>query len=101
MRLSDLKPTAVALQELLRERGDYAHVSVRPRAGHLTIEVEDAQGNHSIIARATPLGGGSYGLSFRTHMGRWEPMPVSGPLKEIVEGLTGPLGPYLDRSNLG
>jgi hypothetical protein len=53
------------------------------------------------IARATPLGGGQYGLSFRTHQGRWEPMPVSGALPDLAQALTEMLGAYLDRGNLG
>ena len=100
MRSSDLKFEALALEGLLRKRGDYAHVSVRTRAGHLNVEVEDAEGLRSIVARATPIGSRQYGLSFRTHTGRWEPMPVSGSLHEITEGLVGMLGPYLERTNL-
>jgi hypothetical protein len=35
----------------------------------------------------TPLDTGLYGLSFRTHQGRWEKMPWPGPLMEIVDVL--------------
>lgn len=92
--------SAVTLQRLIRERGDYAHVHVQARGGHLVVKTEDNQGTQVIIARATPIGGAEYGLSFRTHSGRWEPMPVSGKLEQIVEGLIEMLGPYLDRANL-
>ena len=100
MRSSDLTFAAAALQDQLRRRGTYDHVSVRPRAGHLNIEAADADGQPSIVARATPLGGVEYGLSFRTSGGRWEPMPVSGPLEEIAESAVGLLGPYLNPANL-
>ena len=100
MRSSDLIFIATALQDLLRRRGKYDHVSVKPRAGHLNIEAADGDGQAVIVARATPLGGVDYGLSFRTSAGRWEPMPVSGPLEEIADGVVGLLGPYLDPANL-
>ncbi|HMG17093.1 MAG TPA: hypothetical protein VK573_00105 [Gemmatimonadales bacterium] len=100
MRSSDLTFAAAALQDLLRQRGKYEHVRVRPRAGHLNIEAANADGQPSLVARVTPLGGVDYGLSFRSSGGRWEPMPVSGPLEEIADGVTGLLGPYLDPANL-
>ena len=95
-----LESSAAQLQELIRQRGDYAHVHVQARAGHLLIKTRDAQGMEDIVARATPLGGGAYTLAFRTHAGRWEPMPVSGTMGQIVEDVIGLLGPYLDRQNL-
>lgn len=93
-------PAASRLEKLLHERGDYGHVRIHARADHLLVEVEPRDGQRYVIARATPLGGGRYGLCFRSHTGRWEPMPVSGSLEEIADGLTGPLGPYLDSINL-
>lgn len=95
-----LMSTAAQLERLIRSKGDYSHIHVRPRAGHLNVETEDLQGVRVIVARATPLGAGAYGLSFRRHTGRWEPMPVSGTVEVIVQGLLDCLGPYLDRSNL-
>jgi hypothetical protein len=100
LRPSDLTFAATALQDLLRRRGKYDHVTVRPRSGHLNIEAADADGQRSIVARATPLGGAEYGLSFRTSGGRWDPMPVSGPLEEIADAVVGLLGPYLNPANL-
>jgi hypothetical protein len=95
-----LVASAAHLEELIRKRGDYAHVHVQARAGHLVVKAQDSQGMQVIIARATPIGRGEYGLSFRTHAGRWEPMPVSGLMEQVVDGLLGFLGPYLDRANL-
>src|SRR5439155_14455495 len=67
MRSRDLGlgSTAARLEALIRQRGDYAHVEVQARAGHLLIKTQDGQGVQSVIARATPMGGGQYGLSFR------------------------------------
>jgi hypothetical protein len=92
--------SAARLEHMIRQRGDYAHVQVQARAGHLVVKAQDSQGVQVIIARATPIGAGEYGLSYRTHAGRWEPMPVSGLMEQIVEGLLGFLGPHLDRTNL-
>lgn len=102
MRSSDLtgQYAAVELQRIVRARGDYAHVSVRARAGHLNVEVTNEQNEAWIVARATPIGDGSYGLSFRKHTGQYEPMPVSGTLDDVADGLTGFLAAYLDRANL-
>ncbi len=101
MRSGNLKArsTALDLERLVRTRGDYAHVNVRPRAGHLNVEVAGSDGKRIIVARATPIGPDDYGLSFRRHTGQWEPMPVSGNLQVIAEGLTSFLAPYLDRAN--
>lgn len=96
-----LEGSAARLEHMIRQRGDYAHVHVQARAGHLVVKTQDSQGVQVTLARATPIGAGQYGLSFRTHAGRWEPMPVSGVMEQIVEGLLGCLGPYLDRTNMG
>lgn len=95
-----LVASAMRLEQLIRQRGDYAHVHVQARAGHLLVKTKDNQGPQDTVARATPIGGGEYGLSFRTHNARWEPMPVSGKLEEIVDGLIECLAPYLDRADL-
>lgn len=95
-----LVASAARLEELIRQRGDYAHVHVQARAGHLVVKARDGQGSDVPVARATPISRGEYGLSFRTHAGRWEPMPVSGIMEQVVEGLIDLLGPYLDRASL-
>lgn len=102
MRSSDLKFQAatIELQRLIRARGSYAHVRVRERAGHLNIEVLDAAQKPCIVARATPIGPSEYGLSFCGSSGKYEPMPVSGSLDDVAEGLTTLLAPYLDPVNL-
>lgn len=86
---------------MIRQRGQYAHVHVQARAGHLVIHTQDSQGGQVIVARATPLGGMEYGLSFRSHTGRWEPMPISGSLEHIVDGVMDFLAPFVDPTVLG
>jgi hypothetical protein len=83
------------MQELIRRLGDYDHVSVRARRGHLVVMITgDDDGP---VARLTPLGGGLYGLSVYHHAGRWEPMPFSGDLDAMANTVTTVLAPYLER----
>jgi hypothetical protein len=84
---------------LIHARGVYDHLTVRAARGHLLIEIREDDGLSDVIARATPLGGGIYGASFRSHTGRWDPLPVGGPLEEVAEGVVDLLGPYLDPRN--
>ena len=84
---------ADVLRRAIHALGDYGHVSVRAGRGHLTISVDD----RTPVARATPLGAGQFGLSFHTHTGRWEPMPVVADLTHLPHDLVGLLGPYLQR----
>jgi hypothetical protein len=73
--------------------GDYAHVEVHAIREHLDI----GPAPDDPVARATPLGGGQYGLSFHSHTGRWERMPVVGNLDEIAQAAVDMLGPHLTR----
>ncbi len=94
--------TAVAarLEQLVRARGEYGHVTIRAHGNHLVVEVDDGSGAKDPTARATSLGGGIYGVSFHSHTGRWEPVPIQGTLEDVAEALTIDFGPYLDRGNL-
>ena len=78
----------------IRALGDYAHVGVRPQRGLLYVYADDPE---DAVARFHPLGDGTYGLSFRHHSGRWEPMPFSGNLSHITTVLVQTLGAYLAR----
>lgn len=84
---------AEGLRRAIHALGDYGHVSVRAGRGHLNIFVDEG----APVARATPLDGGQFGLSFRTHTGRWEPMPFVADLQHLAHDLVGALGPYLQR----
>jgi hypothetical protein len=95
-RTRGARPTpadADVLRRAIHALGDYGHVSVRAGRGHLTILVDDS----TPVARATPLGAGQFGLSFHTHTGRWEPMPVVANLTQLAHDLVGLLAPYLQR----
>lgn len=97
-KLSDAD--ARELQDILHAKGDYDNVAVRLARGHLQIEIEADDGSATPVARATGDGGGEYQLSFRSHTGRWEPLPVTGPLDVVADMITTALGAYLDKRNL-
>jgi len=95
-RSSKKKTTDEEAQQLcdaIRSLGDYDHIRVRAERGHLNIYPD----NHEPIARLTPLGRGDYGLSFRNHSGRWEPMPFAGDISHLASDLVTTLAPYLER----
>jgi hypothetical protein len=90
------KPTdevAERLRAAIHSVGDYKHVQVRAERGHLNIYADE----FDPVARLTPLGGGEYGLSFRNHHGRWEPMPFAGTIRELAQVIVTTLGIYLER----
>lgn len=90
---------AARLRALVRQGLGYRHVDVRARGEYLVIELlRDSE--REPIARATRLDARTYGLSFRTHTGRWEKMPLTGDLEEIARALTEELGAYLNPANL-
>jgi hypothetical protein len=90
---------AERLRSLIRQLGNYGHVDVRAHAQHLIVElIHDSE--REPVARATRLDSQTFGLSFPSHTGRWEPMPVSGGLEEIARAMTEELGAYIDPSNL-
>ncbi len=84
---------------LIRQLGDYCHVDVRAHGNHLIVEVNHHD-EREPVARATRLNDHTYELSFRSHTGKWEPIPIAGALEEIARAMTQELGPYLDSGNL-
>ena len=90
---------AERLRALIRGLGNYSHVDVRAHGDHLIVELLHDD-EPQPVARATRLDDQTFGLSFRSHTGRWEPLPVSGGLEEIARAMTQELGAYIDPSNL-
>lgn len=93
------RANAERLLALIRQARDYRHVEVCAHGQHLIVELIHND-EREPVARATRLDNHRYGLSFRSHTGRWEPMPIAGDLEEIARALTEELGTYLDPSNL-
>lgn len=89
---------AASAQELIHAAGDFGHITVRAFKGNLLVQNNDGT-SRSVVARLDPLGLKQFALYFRTHAGRWEPMPASGRLEDVVLKMIRLLGPYLLRED--
>ena len=91
---------AAVVREELVALGDFGHLNVRHDGPHIVVEQPgppDNPDDRAPILRVTPLGGlpVHFGLSFATHDGRWEKLPVSGLLADVLAAAVEMLGPYL------
>jgi hypothetical protein len=48
------------------------------------------------VARLTEAGRNTYTSAFRSHTGRWEPLPGTGDLAETADLVVSLLAPHLD-----
>jgi len=91
---------AAVVREKLVTLGDFGHLNVRHDGQHIVVEQpgppDDADDREPIL-RLTPLGGlpVHFGLSFPAQEGRWEKLPVSGLLADVLAAAVEMLGPYL------
>ena len=93
-----------AFADLVRAKlvalGDFGHLHVRRDAEHIVVEhpgpPHDPEHREPVL-RLTILGGlpVHFGLSFASHDGRWEKLPVSGLLADVLSQAVDMLGPYL------
>jgi hypothetical protein len=89
---------AATLQDELRSLLGHQKVGVRPYGQHLLIQMLTDDEPHT-VARLTNHGSKHYGAAFRTHSGRWEPLPGGGSRTEAAELVVTLLGAYLDPVN--
>ena len=93
---------AAELQRHLAALTGHPHARVKPYGKHLLIQIHsagsaDAEGDSvNTIARLTELGRNSYSSAFRSHTGRWEPLPCTGELATVTKLVVSLLGPYFD-----
>jgi hypothetical protein len=89
---------AAALQTELRGLLCHDKVGVRPYGQHLLIQMLLDDAPHT-VARLTGLGQNRYAAAFRTHTGRWEPLPDAGSRSEVAHRVVSLLGAYLTPHN--
>jgi hypothetical protein len=89
---------AQELQRRLEDLLGHDAATVRPYGQHLLIEVGADETTYT-VARFTRLGPRRYGLAFRRHTGRWEPLPVDGTLEEVADSAVVLLAPYFEPEN--
>jgi hypothetical protein len=77
----------------------HQHARVKPYGKHLLIQIHsNGADDDSVdtIARLTELGRNAYSSAFRSHTGRWEPLPGTGDLATTAELVVTLLGPYFE-----
>ena len=99
---SSAQAPQTALLEVVRAKllalGDFGHLHVRRAKDHIVIEQPgppDDPNDCLPVLRLTPIGGFHFGLSLYRHTGRWEKLPVSGPLATVLADAVNMLGPWL------
>jgi hypothetical protein len=88
------KHHAARLQRQLRSLLGHEQIVTQAYGPHLLIKRLDDE-DATLVARLTELGHTRYGAAFRTHSGRWEPLPGTGTLDEMAQLVVTLLQPYL------
>jgi hypothetical protein len=73
-------------------------VTVKPYGRNFLIQMED-NGQLDTLARITQIDSRTYGAAFKSHTGRWDPLPDVETRDEIITILVEELGPYFDPGN--
>ncbi len=91
----DAKARAAELQQQLAALTGHDQAKVRSYGRQLLIQMH-RDDTVDTIARITDGGRNAYTSAFRSHTGRWEPMPASGDLPATATLVVSLLGPYLN-----
>jgi hypothetical protein len=90
------KHYAADLQRKLRSLLGHEQIVTQAYGRHLLIKrVDDDE--PTVVARLTELGRNRYGAAFRSHTGRWEPLPGTGSLDEMTEVVVAPAALFAAR----
>ena len=91
----DAQARAAELQRQIATLTGHQLVRVKPYGRHLLIQMHRDDGVDT-VARLTELGRNVYSSAFRSHTGRWEPLPGTGDLATTTELVVSLLGAYLE-----
>ena len=91
----DAQQHAAELQRRLATLTGHYRAKVRPYGKHLLIQMHRDE-SVDTIARLTEIGRNTYSSAFRSHTGRWEPLPGSGDLPTTADMVVTLLAPYFD-----
>ena len=94
----DAQRKAAELQRQLASLTGHALAHVKPYGKHLLIQMH-REDQVDTIARLTELGRNSYSAAFRSHTGRWEPLPGIGDLATVADLVVTLLNLYFDPTN--
>lgn len=92
---------AAELQRQLATLTGHQRSRVKPYGKHLLIQMsgDGTDGDNDrvdTIARLTEIAHNAYTAAFRSHTGRWEPLPATGDLATVAQLVVSLLGPYFE-----
>ena len=82
-----------------QERSGQIYAAFTGMSAGLVLESRPLPILESVEARLTALTSRTYGAAFRSHTGRWDPLPVEGTREEAIQTVVDLLGPYLTPEN--
>jgi hypothetical protein len=91
----EVQRKATELQRQLATLTGHDRATVRPYGKHLLIQMRSDDTVHT-VARITEVARNTYASAFRSHTGRWEPLPGRANLAETAELVVALLAPYLE-----
>lgn len=91
----DAQRKAAELQRQLATLTGHDLAQVKPYGKHLLIQMH-RDNNVDTIARLTQMGRNAYSSAFRSHTGRWEPLPGSGDLVTTADLVVTLLAPHFE-----
>ena len=94
----DAQARAAELQRQIATLTGHKLAQVKPYGKHLLIQMH-RDDSLDTIARLTELGRNTYSSAFRSHTGRWEPLPGTGDLVTVADLVVSLLNPYFDPNN--
>ena len=94
----DAQLKAAELQRQLATLTGHDLAHVKPYGKHLLIQIH-RDDNVDTIARLTETGRNAYSSAFRSHTGRWEPLPGTGDLATTPDLVVTLLATYFDSDN--
>lgn len=89
---------AAGVEKRLQELLGHQQVKVKPHGRHFLIQMDLGE-ELETVARLTQFPDKTFGAAFKSHTGRWEPLPDEGTRDEVIEAVTCQLGPYLTPEN--
>ena len=98
MPTRDAQLKAAELQRQLATLTGHDLARVKPYGKHLLIQMR-RDDNVDTIARLTETGRNAYSSAFRSHSGRWEPLPGTGDLATTADMVVTLLATYFDPDN--
>ena len=91
----DAQAKAAELQRQIATLTGHKLARVKPYGKHLLIQMHRDDGVDT-VARLTELGRNAYSSAFRSHTGRWEPLPGTGDLATTTDLVVSLLGLYFE-----